>query len=129
MTQMAIGASAQTAGMPEAQGVTKQQAQAAQASKLKKIEMYAAHLVNEAVAKEKAGRLGDAIVDYLQAADLLLLLAKGTPDYTPWKALSDRAIACHQRVRILIAKRQLAEQAAEAAPAPAPRAALVQDKV
>jgi hypothetical protein len=123
MTQKAIGTFAQTAGMPEAQGVTKQQAQAVHAAKLKKIETYAAHLVSEAVAKEKAGRFGDSIVDYLQAADLLLLLAKGTQDYTPWKAFSDRAIACQQRVRILIAKRQLAEQAAEVAPAP------VQDKV
>src|SRR5271169_4496787 len=109
--------------MPGAQAVPKQQAQAVQASKFKKIEMYAAHLVNEAAAKEKAGRLGDAIVDYLQAADMLLLLAKGTQDYTPWKAFSDRAIACHQRVRILIAKRKLAEEAAEAAPAPSPQAA------
>ena len=120
--------------MPEAQAVPKQQAQAAQASKLKKIELYAAHLVNEAVAKEKAGRFGDAIVDYLQAADLLLLLAKGTQDYTPWKAFSDRAIACQQRVRILIAKRKLAEEAAEAAPASpthvAPRGlSSAQDKV
>ena len=111
--------------MPEAQIAPKpqQQAQTTQAAKLKKIEMYAAHLVNEAVAKEKAGRFGDAIVDYLQAADLLLLLAKGTQDYTPWKAFSDRAIACQQRVRILIAKRKLAEEAAEAAPAPSPHAA------
>jgi len=106
--------------MPEAQIAPKpqQQAQTTQAAKLKQIEMYAAHLVNEAVAKEKAGRFGDAIVDYLQAADFLLLLAKGTQDYTPWKAFSDRAIACQQRVRILIAKRKLAEEAAEAAPAP-----------
>lgn len=111
--------------MPEAQVAPKpqQQAQAAQVSKLKKIEMYATHLVNEAVGKEKAGRFGDAIVDYLQAADLLLLLAKGTQDYTPWKAFSDRAIACQQRVRILIAKRKLAEEAAEAAPAPIPQTA------
>lgn len=110
--------------MPEAHIAPKpqQQVQAAQASKLKKIEMYAAHLVNEAAAKEKAGRFGDAIVDYLQAADLLLLLAKGTQEYTPWKAFSDRAIACQQRVRILIAKRKLAEEAAEAAPAPSAHA-------
>jgi hypothetical protein len=106
--------------MPEAQVAPKPQ-QAAQASKLKKIEMYASYLVNEAVAKEKAGRFGDAIVDYLQAADLLLLLAKGTQDYTPWKAFSDRAIACQQRVRILIAKRKLAEEAAEARAAPNPQ--------
>jgi hypothetical protein len=102
--------------MPEAQIAPKpqpQQPQAAQVSKLEKIEWYATQLVNEAVAKEKAGRLGDAIADYLQAADLLLLLAKGQKDYTPWKTLSDRAIACHQRVRLLIAKRKLAEEAAE----------------
>jgi hypothetical protein len=87
--------------------------QTAPVSKLKKIEWYATQLINEAVAKEKAGRLGDAIADYLQAADLLLLLAKGQKDYTPWKAFSDKAIACHQRVRTLIAKRKLAEEAAE----------------
>ena len=122
LTQMAIGGIRRNLACQRTSS-QKQQAQAAQASKFKKIEMYAAHLVNEAVAKEKAGRFGDAIVDYLQAADLLLLLAKGTQDYTPWKAFSDRAIACQQRVRILIAKRKLAEEAAEAAPAPAaPRA-------
>jgi len=121
--------------MPESQPVPRQQQpQAAQGSKFKKIEMYATHLVNEAVSKEKAGRYGDAIVDYLQAADMLLLLAKGTQDYTPWKSFSDRAIACQQRVRILIAKRKLAEEAAEAAPPPAPRAVpqtfpVPQDKV
>lgn len=99
-----------------------QQAQRPQSqqSNSKKIEAYAAHLMNEAVAKEKASRFGDAIADYLQAADLLLILAKGTVDYTPWKNYSDKAIACQQRVRILIAKRKLAEEAAEAAPTPAP---------
>jgi hypothetical protein len=101
--------------MPEGQAVPKQQQrQAAQATRFKKIEWYATHLVSEAVSKEKAGRYGDAIVDYLQAADFLLLLAKGTQDYTPWKAFSDRAIACQQRVRVLIAKRKLSEEAAEA---------------
>ena len=98
--------------MPDAQVAQHPQQQQPQA-KLKKIEWYAAQLINDAVAKEKAGRLGDAIADYLQAADLLLLLAKGQKDYTPWKTFSDRAMACHQRVRILIAKRKLAEEAAE----------------
>lgn len=106
--------------MPEVQALPKQQPQAAQVSKLKKIEMYATHLVNEAVSKEKAGRYGDSIADYLQAADLLLLLAKGTQDYTPWKTYSDRAIACQQRVRILIAKRKLSEEAAEGGAPPRP---------
>ena len=106
--------------MPEAQASPKQQQQAAQASKFKKIEWYATHLVNEATSKEKAGRLGDAIVDYLQAADLLLILSKSTQEYTLWKTLSDKAIACQQRVRVLIAKRKLNEEAAEKAPAPNP---------
>ncbi|HUI01072.1 MAG TPA: hypothetical protein VLU99_01030 [Nitrososphaerales archaeon] len=101
--------------MQEAHPTPAQQPPGAQLSKLKKIESYAATLANEAVSKEKAGRLGDAIVDYLQAADLLLLLAKGTQDYTPWKAYSDRAIACQQRVRVLIAKKKLEEEAAEKA--------------
>ncbi len=108
--------------MPEPQAASKQP-QASQALRLKKIELYATHLVNEAVSKEKAGRFGDSIADYLQAADLLLLLAKGTPEYTPWKTYSDRAIACQQRVRVLIAKAKLAEEAAESAPASAPQPA------
>jgi hypothetical protein len=121
---MAIGETLATNPMPEVKPVQKPNpaAQSALAAKLQKIQLYSTHLVNEAIAKEKAERYGDAIVDYLQAADLLLLLAKGTQDYTPWKAYSDRAIACQQRVRILIAKRKLQEEAAEAAPAPAPRA-------
>ena len=129
LTRMAIGTAAAVTTMPEVQAVPKQPAQATQASRLKKIEWYSTHLVNEAVSKEKAGRYGDAIVDYLQAADLLLLLAKGTQDYTPWKAFSDRAIACQQRVRILIAKRKLAEEAAEAAPAAPQALPASQDKV
>ena len=111
--------------MPDAQVAPRpqqQQPQAAPVSKFKKLEWYSTQLVNDAVAKEKAGRLGDAIADYLQAADLLLLLAKGQKDYTPWKAFSDRAIACHQRVRLLIAKRSLAEEAAEKGPAAPVRA-------
>ncbi len=111
--------------MPEVKAAQRP-AQAAQGSRMQKIEWYATHLVNEAIAKEKAGRFGDSIVDYLQAADLLLLLAKGTQDYTPWKAFSDRAIQCQQRVRILIAKRKLQEEAAEAAPPPAPQMTALQ---
>jgi hypothetical protein len=102
--------------MPEAQTAPKQQQpQVAQLSKLKKVEWFAGHLVNEAASKEKAGRIGDAIVDYLQAADLLLLLAKGQQEYTPWKSFSDRAIACQQRVRVLIAKKKQNDAAADRA--------------
>jgi len=100
--------------MPELQAAPKQQQpQPAQLSKLKKIEWYAGHLVNEAASKEKAGRIGDAIIDYLQAADLLLLLAKGQQEYTPWKSFSDRAIACQKRVRALIAAKKQNDAAAD----------------
>ena len=44
-------------------------------SKLKKVEWYAGQLINDAVAKEKAGSYEEAIVNYLNAADVLLLLA------------------------------------------------------
>lgn len=80
-----------------------------QASRLKKVEWYAAQTLNDAVSKEKAGRYGDAVVDYLQAADLLLVLAKSCQEYTPWKTFSDKAVACQQRVRVLMAKAKLAE--------------------
>ena len=79
-------------------------------SKLKKIEWYAGQLASEAAAKEKEGRLGDAVVDYLEAADLLLLLSKNQEDYTLWKGYTDRATACQQRVKILMAKRRLENQ-------------------
>jgi len=77
-------------------------------SKLKKVEWYAGQLINDAVAKEKTGNYEEAIVNYLNAADVLLLLAKGQDNYTIWKSYSDRAIQCQQRSRILMAKRSLA---------------------
>jgi hypothetical protein len=79
-------------------------------SKLKKVEWYAGQLVDEAVTKEKAGNYEEAIVVYLNAADILLLLAKGQDNYTVWKSYSDRAIQCQQRSRVLMAKRSLASQ-------------------
>jgi hypothetical protein len=86
--------------------MSKSQAQAP-LSKLKKIEWYAGQLASEAAVKEKEGRNGDAIVSYLQAADLLLLLSKNQEDYTIWKGYTDRANACQQRVKILMAKIRL----------------------
>ncbi|MDA4131632.1 MAG: hypothetical protein OK454_00705 [Thaumarchaeota archaeon] len=77
-------------------------------SKLKKVEWYAGQLINEAAELEKAGNLEESIVKYLNAADVLLLLAKGQDNYTVWKTYSDRALQCQQRSRILMAKRRLA---------------------
>lgn len=76
-------------------------------SRLKKIELFAAHLMTEATAKDKEGRIEEAVVDYLQAADMLLLLSKNQEDYTVWKGYTDRATACQQRVKVLMAKRRL----------------------
>jgi hypothetical protein len=83
---------------------------AAPVSRLKKIEWYAGQLASQALAKEKEGRIGDAVVDYLQAADLLLLLSKTQENYTIWKDYTDRATACQQRVKILMAKKRLEDQ-------------------
>jgi len=75
-------------------------------SKLKKIEWYAGQLITEAVAKEKSGSTEEAILNYLKASDLLLLLAKGQGSYTVWKAYADRATQCQQRAKALIATRK-----------------------
>ena len=75
-------------------------------SKLKKIEWYAGQLITDAAAKEKSGSVEEAIVLYLNAADVLLLLAKGQDNYTVWKGYSDRAIQCQQRSRMLMASRK-----------------------
>jgi hypothetical protein len=75
-------------------------------SKLKKVEWYAGQLIADAGAKEKAGSVEEAIVLYLNAADVLLLLAKGQDNYTVWKGYSDKAIQCQQRSRKLMASRK-----------------------
>jgi hypothetical protein len=80
--------------------------QGAGMSKLKKIEWYAGQLITDAVAKEKSGSTEEAIVNYLNAADLLLLLAKGQENYSIWKSYSDRAIQCQQRAKTLMAARK-----------------------
>ena len=89
--------------------VATQQSQAQPAvgmSKLKKVEWYAGQLIADAAAKEKAGSVEEAIVLYLNAADVLLLLAKGQDNYTVWKGYSDKAIQCQQRSRKLMASRK-----------------------
>ena len=76
------------------------------ASKLKKVEWYAGQLITEAVAKEKSGSSEEAILNYLKASDLLLVLAKGQDNYTVWKAYADRADQCQRRAKLLIASRK-----------------------
>ena len=57
----------------------------------------------EASTEEKNREFGTAISKYLQAAEILLLLAKSEQGYTAWKNYADRAAYCQQKVRSLIA--------------------------
>ena len=57
----------------------------------------------DAVADEKTGNFETAVSRYLQAADILLLLAKVEENYTAWKYYTDNAALCQQRARRLIA--------------------------
>lgn len=91
---------------PKLQAQQGQTQPAAGMSKLKKVEWYAGQLITDAGAKEKAGSVEEAIVLYLNAADILLLLAKGQDNYSVWKAYSDRAIQCQQRAKTLMATRK-----------------------
>jgi hypothetical protein len=52
---------------------------------------------------EKAGDYETAISRCLQAADILLLLAKVEENYTAWKYYTDAAAQCQQRAKRLIA--------------------------
>lgn len=76
------------------------------ASKLKKIEWYAGQLITEAVAKEKSGSSEEAILSYLKASDILLVLAKDQDNYTIWRTYTDRADQCQRRAKLLIASRK-----------------------
>jgi hypothetical protein len=57
----------------------------------------------DAAADEKVGSGETAISKYLQAADILLLLAKVEENYTAWKYYTDTAAQCQQKAKRLIA--------------------------
>ncbi len=68
-----------------------------------KLRWYSGQLMADAAAAEKAGSNEMAISGYLQAADILLLLAKVEENYTAWKYYADTAAQCQQKARHLIA--------------------------
>ena len=74
-----------------------------------KLRWLSNQLINDANADEKGGNTGTAISHYLQAADILLLLAKVEENYTTWKQYTDTAAKCQQRARTLIALQPKAE--------------------
>jgi len=58
--------------------------------------------MTDASADEKNGNKETAISRYLQAAEILLLLAKVEESYTAWKYYADTAAQCQQKARALI---------------------------
>jgi hypothetical protein len=72
-------------------------------SRAQKLMWYAGQLISDAANDEKKNDTQTAISRYLQAADLLLLLAKGEENYTAWKNFADKAAFCQQKARGLIA--------------------------
>lgn len=74
-----------------------------------KVRWYANQLMTDAASDEKSGSNETAISRYLQAAEILLLLAKVEENYTAWKYYADNAATCQQRARHLIALTPKAE--------------------
>lgn len=72
-------------------------------SRVQKLRWYAGQLMTDATNDEKNNDKETAISHYLQAADLLLLLAKTEENYTVWKNYADKAAFCQQKARGLIA--------------------------
>jgi len=72
-------------------------------SRAQKLRWYAGQLMADAAADEKNGNNETATSRYLQAADILLLLAKVEDSYTAWKYYADTAAQCQQKARTLIA--------------------------
>jgi hypothetical protein len=73
-------------------------------SRTQKLRWYADQLVSDAASSEQKGEKETAVSRYLQAADLLLLLAKAEQNYTAWKYYADKAAFCQQKARLLIAQ-------------------------
>jgi len=72
-------------------------------SRTQKLRWYTGQLMADAAADEKKGNKETAVSRYLQAADILLLLAKVDDSYTAWKYYADTAAQCQQKARTLIA--------------------------
>jgi len=72
-------------------------------TRVQKLRWYANQLMADAAADEKSGNLQTAVSGYLQATDILLLLARVEENYTAWKYYTDNAALCQQRAKRLLA--------------------------
>ena len=87
-------------------------------TRAQKLRWYAGELVADAANDEKANDYETAISRYLQAVDILLLLAKVEENYSAWKYYTDTASQCQQKARRLIALKP----GDAVSPGPAPKA-------
>ena len=71
-------------------------------TRAQKLNWYAGQLMSDAAADETAGNAEAAISKYLQAAEILLLLAKVEENYAAWKYYADTASQCQHKARSLI---------------------------
>ena len=76
-----------------------------QMTRSQKLQWYAGQLMQDAAAAEKSGSNETAVTAYLNASDILLLLAKVEQNYNAWKSYTDKAEYCQQKARGLIALR------------------------
>lgn len=91
-------------------------------TRAQKLKWYAEDLMTEAAADVKSGNSENAISHYLQAAEILLLLAKFEQNYTAWKYYTDSATQCQQNAKKLIATAPKEGDGAGHKPAPGPSA-------
>lgn len=77
-----------------------------QMTRSQKLQWYAGQLMIDASKAEKSGNNEAAVAAYLQATDILLLLAKVEQNYTAWKNFTDKADYCQQKVKGIIALRK-----------------------
>ncbi len=73
-------------------------------SRAQKLSWYSQQLISEAETAEKAGDGEHAVAQYLQAAEILMLLAKMEASYAAWKNYTDKASLCQRKARMLIAQ-------------------------
>ncbi|MCL4355926.1 MAG: hypothetical protein JRN56_01110 [Nitrososphaerota archaeon] len=73
-------------------------------NRAQKLNWYSQQLISEAETAEKAGNGEHAVAQYLQAAEILLLLAKVEASYAAWKNYTDKASLCQRKARMLIAQ-------------------------
>jgi hypothetical protein len=73
-------------------------------TRAQKLRWYSNQLMVDAAADEKAQLIEAAVAKYLQAAEILLLLAKVEENYTAWKYYADTAGLCQQNARRLISQ-------------------------